>query len=86
MEERQPGLWGRSNDYLDGIEDMILLISSFDLSDEKERRRIGAALEKLDIGINATREHRFAEENGLECDELDHWISRVQASGLVRDE
>lgn len=84
MEERQPGLWGRSEDYLDGIEDMMLFISSFDLSDEKQRLRIGAALEKLDISINAIREHRFIEENGLECEELDHWIGRIHASDSAK--
>lgn len=65
MEEKLIGLEARSNDYMDGLSDMILFLQAHDLSNGDERERMHSAIGELEAFMNAVRQSRFIEENGL---------------------
>ena len=62
-EEMDSGMDLRSNDYLDGINDMILLIHSADLATEEGRHAFMADLDGLEADMNDIRLFRFMRSN-----------------------
>lgn len=65
MEEMPVGMDARSNEYMDGINDMILFLQTFDLKRPDELERLDGALTELACSMDALRTVRFINENGL---------------------
>ncbi len=63
-DEERIGLDARSSDYLDGVEDMALYISSVYGSISQEE--LGKRLSKLLMSINDIKVARFIQDNDLE--------------------
>jgi len=71
MEERtivevNSGMDQRSNDYMDGINDMILFLGAFDLAKDDDRKRLDGALERIEADMNAIRMMRFIRANMID--------------------
>lgn len=65
MEEQPVGIEARSNDYMDGINDMILLLQAHDLKSPEGIERLWRSIDALECNMNSIRQYRFIEENGL---------------------
>ena len=71
MEERtivevNSGMEQRSNDYMDGINDMILFLGVFDLAKDDDRKRLDGALERIVVDMNTIRMMRFIRANMID--------------------
>lgn len=71
MEERtivevNSGMDQRSNDYMDGINDMILFLGAFNLAKDDDRKRLDGALERIEADMNAIRMMRFIRANMID--------------------
>lgn len=70
MDERTPvevnsGIDQRSNDYIDGVNDMILYLGGFDLAKENHRQRLEQAVNRISADIDAIKQIRFIRANML---------------------
>ena len=71
MEERtivevNSGMDQRSNDYMDGLNDMILFLGAFNLAKDDDRKRLDGALERIEADMNAIRMMRFIRANMID--------------------
>ena len=71
MEERtivevNSGMDQRSNDYMDGINDMILFLGAFNLAKDDDLKRLDGALERIEADMNAIRMMRFIRANMID--------------------
>lgn len=64
--EVNSGMDQRSNDYMDGINDMILFLGAFNLAMDDDRKRLDGALERIEADMNAIRMMRFIRANMID--------------------
>jgi hypothetical protein len=65
MEEKPVGIEARSNDYMDGISDMILLLQAADLNSSAGVKQLWETITSLEVSMNDIRQSRFLRENQL---------------------